>query len=223
MSEQIAHLRANAALLYQHARQSAARVPVKARVVLGLFLAATVLMAMYTAFTAKDASLHLKLQHAFHNAQVSVWVDSDLAFAGKITGATKKRFGLIPTASVEGNLSQIIPVRSGQHDIRVRIEPDDAVTQEDKISANFARNTEQTLSVSARRSGLSLSWQGGGNPPAETSSSFAWLWRYASTLFLTGAGSIISALTGFALRELPAHIRARQTSEPKAQSTTAGQ
>ncbi len=223
MSEQIAHLRANAALLYQHARQSAARVPVKARVVLGLFLAAAVLMAMYTAFTAKDASLHLKLQHAFHNAQVSVWVDSDLAFAGKITGATKKRFGLIPTASVEGNLSQIIPVRSGQHDIRVRIEPDDAVRHKTKSA--------QTLPVTPSKP--SLSPLGGAGcrylgrvevlPPAETSSSFAWLWRYASTLFLTGAGSIISALTGFALRELPAHIRARQTSEPKAQSTTAGQ
>jgi hypothetical protein len=30
-------------------------------------------------------------------------------------------------------LSQIIPVRSGQHNVRVRIEPDDAAMQEDTI------------------------------------------------------------------------------------------
>jgi hypothetical protein len=49
-----------------------------------------VFLAIHTAFTAKDASLHLKLQHEFRNAQVSVWVDDDLAYSGKITGSTKK-------------------------------------------------------------------------------------------------------------------------------------
>ena len=129
--EHIAQLRAKTALFYQHARQWAARVPVKARVVLGLFLVAALLMAVHTALTAKDASLHLKLQHGFHNAQVLVWVDGDLAYSGKVTGSPKKRFGLIPTDSVQGSLSQIIPVRSGQHEVRVRIEPDDATMQED--------------------------------------------------------------------------------------------
>jgi hypothetical protein len=76
--EHIAQLRAKTVLFYQHARQWAARVPVKARVVLGLFLVAALLMAVHTALTAKDASLHLKLQHGFHNAQVQVWVDGDL-------------------------------------------------------------------------------------------------------------------------------------------------
>jgi hypothetical protein len=53
-------------------------------------------MAIYTALTAKDANLHLKLQRGFHDAQLSVWVDGDLAFSGKVTGSTKKKFGLIP-------------------------------------------------------------------------------------------------------------------------------
>src|SRR5215831_20252249 len=97
------------------------RIPVKARVVLGLFLAAAVLLGVHTALTAKDASLHLKLQHGFHNAQVLVWVDGDLAYSGRVSGTTKKRFGLIPTDSVQGNLSEIIPISSGQHNIRVRI------------------------------------------------------------------------------------------------------
>ena len=97
----MAQLRAKAGLLHQHVRQWATRVPVKARVVLVLFLVAALLMAVHTALTANDASLHLKLQHGFHEAQVSLWVDGDLAFSGKITGAPKKKFGLIPTDSVQ--------------------------------------------------------------------------------------------------------------------------
>ena len=44
--ENIAQLRAKTVLFYQHARQWAARVPVKARVGLGLFLVAALLMAV---------------------------------------------------------------------------------------------------------------------------------------------------------------------------------
>lgn len=215
--EHIAQLRAKTALCYQHTRQWAARVPVKARVVLGLFLFAALLMAVHTALTAKDASLHLKLQHGFHNAQVQVWVDGDLAYSGRVTGSTKKRFGLIPTDSVQGSLSEIIPVRSGQHKVRVRIEPDDATMQEDGISGDFAHNSERELSVSAQQSRLSLSWLGTSIAPAETSSSFGWFLRYGGSLLLTIGGSIMSALTGYAIRELPARLRSTSEPGPKAE------
>src|SRR5258706_12380088 len=102
-----------AVLFVRRARQFAAGVPVKVRIPLGLFLIAALFMAIHTAITAKNASLHLRLRHDFRNAQVLVWVDDDLAYSGNVTGSTKKRFGLIPTDSVQGNLSQIIPVRSG--------------------------------------------------------------------------------------------------------------
>jgi hypothetical protein len=215
--ESIALLRAKVGLLYQHARVWAERLPVKAWVVLGLFLFAALLMAMHTALTVKDANLHLKLQHGFRNAQVSVWVDGDPTFSGKITGSTKKRFGLIPTDSAQGTLSQIIPVRSGQHNVRVRIEPNDSAMQEDSISGDFTHNTERDLFVSARRSSLSLSWQGTGGAPVETSSNFAWFSRYAGSLFLTIAGSIMSALAGHAIRELPERLRPASDSTPKAE------
>jgi len=210
--EHIAQLRAKAALHYQQGRQWVARVPVKARVVLALFLAAALLMAMYTALTARDSSLHLKLQHSFHKAQFSVWVDGDLAYSGNVSGSTRKKFGLIPTDSVQGSLSEIIPVRSGQHKVRVRIEPDDGTMQEDGINGDFFPNRERDLAVSARQSGLSLSWLGPSSVPAETSTSFGWFSRYAGSLLLTIAGSIMSALTGYAIRELPARLRS--TSEP---------
>jgi len=214
--EHIAQLRAKAGSLYQHVCEWATRIPVKARVLLGLFLVAALIMAVHTALTAKDASLHLKLQHGFHDAQVSLWVDGDLTFSGKITGAPRKRFGFIPTDSVQGSLSQIIPVRSGEHQIRVRIEPDDAAMQEDSISGNFAHNTERDLSISARQSGLSLSWQGTGSAP-ETTSSFAWFSRYATSLLLTIAGSIISTVAGYAIRELPKRLSSSSEATAKAE------
>src|SRR5262245_27598390 len=86
--------------LCQRVLQFSSGVPVKARIILGLFSVAAVFMAIYTAMTAKDASLHLKLQHEFRTAQVSVWVDDDLAYSGTITGSTKKKFGLIPSDSL---------------------------------------------------------------------------------------------------------------------------
>jgi hypothetical protein len=159
-------LREKAALLYQRA----AAIPPKARIIFGLFLVAALFLAIHTAFTAKDASLHLKLQHDFRNAQVSLWVDEDLAYAGKITGSSRGKFGLIPTDSAQGNLSQIIPVRSGQRNIRLRIEPDDAAMQEDSIHGDFTSQTERDLAVSARHSGLSLYWQGTDATPVENSS-----------------------------------------------------
>jgi hypothetical protein len=215
-TERIAQLRAKAALLDQQAMQWIKRVPLKARILLGLFLLAAVLMAIHTALTAKDASLHLKLQHGFRSAQLSVWVDDEVAFSGKITGATKKRFGLIPTDAQQGSFSQIIAVRSGRRSIRVRIQPEDAAPQEDNITGDFASNVERDLSVSARKNGLALSWQGTGSAPVETASSFSWLSRYASSLFLTITGSIMSALAGYAIRELPARLRSAPDSTPKA-------
>ena len=215
--EDIAQLRAKAGWLYQRAKQLAVAVPAKAWVLFALFLVAALLMAIHTALTAKDASLHLKLQHGFHDAQVSLWVDGDLAFSGKVTGSTKKKFGLIPTDTVQGSLSQIIPLRPGQHNVRLRIEPDDSAAQEDTISGNFSHNAERDLLVSARRSSLSLSWQGTGNAPVETSSPFPWFSRYAGSLFLTIAGSIMSALAGYAIRELPARLRSTSDATAKAE------
>lgn len=138
-----------------------------------------------------------------------------LVYSGKVTGSAKKRFGLIPTDSVQGSLSQILPVRSGQRNVRVRIEPDDAAMQEDSISGDFAHNSGRDLSVSARHTGLSLSWQGTGSAPVEAPSSFAWFSRYAGSLLLTIAGSIVSALAGYVIRELPARFRSASDSTPK--------
>ncbi|PYX71808.1 MAG: hypothetical protein DMG72_16350 [Acidobacteria bacterium] len=207
-------LRAPATLFWQKTRQQAARVPIKAWIVLGLFTVAAILMALYTASLAKTATLHLKVQHGFRSAQIYLWVDGDLAYSGKLTGSAKKKFGLIPD-SVQGSLSQNVPLTSGKHLIRVQVASDDGSTVDDGISGEFVRNSERNLSVSARRGDLSLSWQVANSTVGESPDHVGWLGRYASTLFLTIAGSIISALTGYAIRELPKQIGSRQSEAPK--------
>jgi len=171
-------------------------------------------MALYTASLAKTATLHLKVQHGFRSAQIYLWVDGDLAYSGKLTGSAKKKFGLIPD-SVQGSLSQNVPLTSGKHLIRVQVASDDGSTVDDTISGEFVRDSERNLSVSARRGDLSLSWQVANSAVGESSGHAGWLGRYASTLFLTIAGSIISALTGYAIKELPKQIGSRQSEAPK--------
>jgi hypothetical protein len=212
--ESIAQLRAKAGSLYQQARLGGRPCTRLGSRFTRIILGGALLMAIHTALTAKDANLHLKLHHDFRAAQLSVWVDGDLAFSGKVTGSTKKKFGLIPTDSFQASSSQIIPVRSGQHNVGVRIEPDDAAMQENSTSGDFARNTERELLVSARRSSFSLSWQGTGGAPVETSSSFAWISRYAGSLFLTLAGSIMSALAGLRESAPPPTLRRRLSLVP---------
>ena len=202
------------ALLYR----CPARIPVKTRFIFGLFLVAAVCLAIHTSLTTKDAGLHVKLQHDFRNVQVSVWVDDELAYLGKITGSTRKKFGLIPTDAAQGNLSQILPVRAGQHLIRLRIEPDDAAMQEDSISGQFSPHIERDLAVSARHNGLSLSWQGTRDVPAETSANFGWIVPYAGSLVLTIVGSVMSALVGYAIKELPSRLRSTPDCAPNTES-----
>jgi len=204
-----AEIRAHAAARWQKARVWAARVPTKAWVVFGLFVFAALLMAMHTAFPGRDASLRLKVQHSLRGAQLSVWVDGDLAYSGKLIGMARKKFGLLP--DVQGSLSETLPVSSGAHQVRVRVASDDGTVQEDTISAEFDRNSQRTLSVLARRNDMSLGWLGASAPVTEPASSGAgWVMRYAGTLLLTIAGSIVSAIAGYAIRELPKQIASRQ-------------
>jgi hypothetical protein len=203
------------ALLWQKIKLRVRELPLKAWIVLGLFLVAALFMGLHTAFAAKDSTLHLKVQHGFRSALLSVWIDGELAYSSKLTGAMKKKLVLIPD-SVQGNLSQTIPLPSGNRELRVRVETPDGSVQEQTISAEFVRNGERTLLVIARRTDFSMNWQDLPVPVAESASTLGWMARYTSTLLLTAAGSIISALTGYAIRELPKQIGARQAETPKA-------
>jgi hypothetical protein len=205
----------HATVPWQKARVWAGRIPGKAWFALALFLLAAGLMTMHTAFAGRDATLRLKVQHSLRSAQLFLWLDSNLAYSGKLIGSAHKKFGLIPD-SVQGSLSETLPVSSGTHRVRVRVVSDDGSVQEDTIHGDFARKSQHTLSVLARRNDISLGWQGMASEVEESaSSSLGWVNRCAGTLLLTIAGSIISAITGYAIRELPEQIASRQGDAPK--------
>jgi hypothetical protein len=202
-------------------RSQASRVPATVWVVLGLFLIAAVAAALHVALSEKDSNLHLKVQHSYRSAQISVWIDGDLAYSGKLSGYAKKKLGIF-SESVQGSLSQVVPVSPGNHSIRVQITGEDGSTQQESISGDFAAKSERLLSVSARHGDVSLTWQGSNTTTSQPTNAAGWISRYANTLFLTIAGSIISALTGFAVREVPGYIKSRQETAPKAESASAG-
>jgi hypothetical protein len=194
------------------------RMPVTACVVLSFFLVAALFMGLHTAFSAKDSTLRLKVQHGFRSAQLWVWIDSDQVYSGKLMGASRKKFGLIPDA-VQGSLSETLPVSSGTHQIRIRVAAEDGSVQENTITGEFTPEGQRTLAVNARRSDLNLGWQSSTGVTADSAAPATansvppqgWVGRYAGTLLLTAAGSIISAITGFALKELPKQLARRPT------------
>ena len=213
---------ARMAAAWQVLRKAAERVPPVLRLVLGFALMAVLLLSLHSTFAAKDSGLRIKVQHSFRGAQLSVWVDNDLAYSGRLSGSVRKRFGLIPD-SIQGSMSQTFPISSGTHTVRVRCAADNGAVQEDSVVGSFSRNQQRTLAINARSETLNLSWMGdvAAPVPGDNNSEASLFARYAGTTILTIAGSIVSALTGFALRELPAYIRSRQsgdTSQPSAKA-----
>ena len=175
-------------------------------------------MAAHTAFVVKDASVRLKVQHNLRGAQLSVWVDSDFAYSGRLVGSARKKFGLIP--EMQGSLSETLAVSSGSHQLRVRVISDDGSVQENSTRGDFPSNSQRTLSIVARRDDLSLTWPGVEAAVSESVSpvqvpNSSWFSRYAGSLLMTIAGSIVSALTGYAIKEIPRQLGSRPSEAPK--------
>jgi hypothetical protein len=207
--DRTASLRARAVALYQQTRTRAMRLPITVWLILGLFLFAAALMAIHATLGARDASLHLKVQHGLRSAQLSAWVDGDLVYSGKLVGTMKRKFGIIP--DLQGSLSETLPVPSGTHEVRIRVASDDGSVQESTITGEFARNSQRTLAVNARRTDVLLSWQGANASLTDSSvSATGWFSRYTGSLMMTVAGSIVSALAGYIIRELPKQIASRR-------------
>ncbi len=206
----------------------------KPLLVLGLFLLAATVMAVHTAVKREDCSLRLKVQHGFRSAHLSVWLDDDLVYSGPLMGTSKpirsgkKKVGF--SESAEGSLSETFTVSGGAHEVRVRVAAEDGSAQENSIRGEFASDSQRTLSVVARGNDLSMSWesenQGKASPPRPGGEPGpvpeGWLQRYAGSVLVSVVGSIVSALVGFAIRELPKKITATRAEPAKARSASAG-
>ena len=189
-------------------------LPFKARVVLGIFLLAACWLGLRHALGAADSSLQLRVHHGFRSAQLTVQIDGHNRYCGKLVGYSKKKYAIFGQ-TVEGSLSEVFPVPSGAHQVVLKVEPDDGTIQEERIRGVFASGRTRELAVSARHSGLIMSWVQSWPAASPGQQTPSWFSKYAGSLTLTIAGSIASALTGFAMRELPGYLRSRQESAPK--------
>ena len=211
-----------------------ARIPHKA-LLLGLFLLVAVLMAVRTATTREDCSLRVRVQHSFHNAHLFVWLDDKLVYSGPLIGTTKsirsgkKKVRVVDTA--EGSLSETFPVPAGAHDIRVRVEVEDGSAQENSIRGDFTSHGQRTLSVLAKANDVSMNWDADSQAKASTPSPGGepaqapegWFQRYSGALLVSIVGSIVSAFTGYVIKELPKKITSAPAEPPKSRSASAGQ
>jgi hypothetical protein len=215
---QSAQLRLKLSHVWTKSRRWLLALPFKAQIVLAVFLLAALILALHTAFAGKNSSLHVRLQHGFRSAQLTILIDGHKVYSGKLVGYSKKKYALFGE-TVEGSLSQVFPVSSGTHEVLVRVEPGDGTIQEENASGIFADGVGRDLNVSARRSGLTMSWAGESEKaPAEAPSqatSPGWFTKYAGSLLLTVLGSIASALTGLAIKELPGYLRPKPEGVPK--------
>jgi hypothetical protein len=188
------------------------RLPLWTQVSAGVLLLMLVLAGGHSVFFGRSSVLHLRVQHGFASAEIAVFVDDNSVYTGKLTGVLKKKYVLFGN-TMQGALTQEIPVSSGSHRIRVQLTGSDGTVQQDSTTANFTRNVDRTLLVNARRGNVELGWLGesaaaiSDNTPAPVSGGLS---RYGTTIFMSIAGSIISALTGYAIRELPGYIKSRQ-------------
>lgn len=176
------------------------------------FAVAILAIALLSRGLSGNATLKVQMQYGFRSAQVSLWVDGDLACTERIVGTQRRRFGLIPNG-IGGNFSRILPVSAGSHTVKVRVTSDEGYDNTGVISGDFPENSQTTLQVIPRRSGdLGMSWQGSSTLVADSGP--AWYLKYGSSLLLTAVGSLVSALMAYVIKELPNFLR--RTSTPKA-------
>ena len=178
------------------------------KLLLGVALALAIgiiFLAMRGSAPEGTANLRVSVQHGLRTAQVTIWVDDQLAYQGRMTGAVRKRFGLIPGA-VQGSFSHTVRVPAGKHAVKLQVSaPGEGYDEVRAIEGQFPANGDAALRAVARHEDMDLSWQGISAPTPYGGPS--WYSKYASSLLMTVAGSIVSVITGFLIRELPNLVR----------------
>lgn len=105
------------------------------------------------------ATLRLRVEHRFQQAEVFVWVDDKLAYDQTVGGVVKKR--MVVFKGVEGYQSDWVRVAAGEHRIRVRVHAtDDSYDQTGTIAGSLPQEGERQLLIQCeKRKPVRLSMQ----------------------------------------------------------------
>ncbi|MCZ6752064.1 MAG: serine/threonine-protein kinase [Acidobacteria bacterium] len=122
------------------------RLSRKARIATAIGIVLLAFLAFQPWKPAQLATLHINSQHEFPVAELSVWIDNDLTYNGKLTGVVKTRWGIF--SSVQGSFSEIVQVPVGRRTVQVRVEsPDEGYKQTKQIEEAFIQGAERTLDI----------------------------------------------------------------------------
>ncbi len=174
-------------------------IPPKARppAVVGLLL--VIGLAIYLWTYSGDASLNIVCRHDLRSGRISILLDGESIYTGKLSGVERRRFGVLDKR-VEGMLSKTLKVPSGQHVLTVNIRSDaDSYDQTRQSPADLTSGKVATLRVTAQRGSLSMAYQG--PAPAPASSGTPDYVRPLRSILFTAAGSVASAAIGFMVQE----------------------
>jgi serine/threonine-protein kinase len=98
------------------------------------------------------ATLELKIEYQFEEAEASIWSDNQLIYSQKLFGESKKRALLFK--KVEGREQSTVKIPAGEHHIHVRIQSDaEQYDQSQTITGNFAASSKSTLSITCDKRG----------------------------------------------------------------------
>jgi hypothetical protein len=106
------------------------------------------------------ASLLVKVVHAFHNADLIIWVDGHAVDTARLTGGTvvrKKLRGKTVVSTHYEHYEKVIPVSAQEHTIRVRVSSK-GYRQTKEIRGGFAPKGEDILAIYPSHE-LRLEWQ----------------------------------------------------------------
>jgi len=173
-------------------------IPSKARMAVCFGLLVLIPLAIYSYLSTGQGDLNLVCHHNLQSAELTVSVDGELAFSDQISGTVKKRFGFLDK-KVEGTLSRALSIPLGKHMVRVNVKSaPERFEQSRQIAVNLVSGREATVSITAQRGDLSLSYEGApvsdqvGSPASSGS-----IW----SVLVTVIGSVASASIGFMVQE----------------------
>lgn len=100
--------------------------------------------------TRSEATLRLRIEHRFEQAEVFLWVDDKLAYNQTLSGLVKKKMVLFK--GVEGYQSDFIRVAPGEHHFRVRLHAvDDSYDQTASIAGSLPQEGERQLFIQGEK------------------------------------------------------------------------
>lgn len=96
--------------------------------------------------------MQVEIDHPFKDVSVTIWMDSQLVYQRALHGEAKKHAVLF--RQLQGHQSDSIPVASGRHRVKVRVQtPDSLYDQSKTISAMFEESGETVLHVQCTKHG----------------------------------------------------------------------